>query len=222
MEEKIFKVKLNISCHDKYIKVCNYPELTTKIIENNSTNITFFSNYTYKGDSNNILNIYLRNENFNDNEYCNNNIIDNYEYNYNNECINECSFSCYSSDCIFIYGNENQYIFNSKSYDKCPEGTIEDYNNGQKICKCKNLFYIDDNLNNICLSSLICDDNRPILNKNTKECLDYYVKFETNKFLECPENTCISQRYWDVKICEEKTINMEVFHDICFENYSER
>ena len=221
IEEKIYKINLYITCHDQSIKTCNYPELTTKKIQNNSIDIIYFSNYIYRRETDNILNTYLNSINLDDNDYCNTDIIDNYEYNYMNECMNECSFSCYSLDCNFICGNENQYLFNSKSYDKCPEGTIENNKNGQKICKCKNLFYIDDNSNNICLSSKICDDNHPILNDKMNECLNYYVKFETNKLLGCPENTCISQRYWDVKICEEKSENMEIFNGICFDYYSE-
>ena len=223
VEEKLFKINLNISCNDQSIRTCNYPELTTKIIENNSTNITFFSNYIYKGESNNLLNLYLRIDNSNDDEYCNNNITDNYEYNYNNECINKCP-SFYINDssniCIYSCNNTNQYIFNLKCYDKCPEGTIEELKNGQKICKCKNLFYKDENLNNICLSSIICDDNHPILDEETNECLNYRVKYDNNYYIKCPNNTCICQRYWNRKICEEKTSDMQVFNDICFDDYS--
>ena len=218
--EKKFELRLNISCHDQSIKTCNYPELTTKIIENNTTNVTVLSNY--KGEANNILNIYLRNNILNDNEYCNNNIIDNYEYNYNNECVNKdpSIYSNESSISIFSCKNENQYIFNLKCYDKCPEGTIEDLKNDQKICKCKSLFYTDENLNKICLSSIICDNNHPILNEETNECLNYRVKYGPSYSIKCPNNTCISQEYWFSKICEEKTSNMKVFNDICFDNYS--
>ena len=38
--------------------------------------------------------------------------------------------------------------------------------------------------------------------------------------MKCPNNTCISQEYWFSKICEEKTSNMKIFNDICFDNYS--
>ena len=223
IEEKIFKVNLHISCHDQSIKTCNYPELTTKIIPNNSINIIYLSNYIYKGETNNLLNVYSKINNFNDDEYCNNNIIDNYQYNYMNDCINECP-SCYASDlsknCIYVCENVQQYLFNSKYYDNCPEGTIEDIKNEQKICKCKNLFYNDENLNNICLSSKICDDNHPILNDKTNECLNYNVKYENNYYLNCPKNTCISQKFWDLKICEEKTSDMRIFNGICFDEYS--
>ena len=133
--------------------------------------------------------------------------------------------SCYSTDslynCIFNCHNENKYLFNSQFYDKCPERTIGDSKNGQKICKCENLFYIDNNSNNICLSSLICDTDHPILNEKLNECLNYHVNYENNYYLECPENTCNSQRFWDLKICEEKASNMEVFNGICFDDYSE-
>ena len=223
MEEKKFQVKLHFSCHDQSIKTCNYPELSTKIIQNNSINIIYFSNFNYIGESNNLLKIYSRITNFNDNDYCNNDIIDKYQYNYMNECMNECP-SCYSFDssknCIFNCNQLHQYLFNSKYYNNCPEGTIEDSKNEEKICKCKNLFYVDQNLNNICLASLICDDNHPILNDKTNECLNYRVKYVNNYYMECPENTCISQKYWELKICEEKTSNMRVFNGICFDNYS--
>jgi hypothetical protein len=225
MDTKIFKINIHISCLDQSIRTCKYPELTTKIIENNSINIIYISNIVYKSEVNNLLNTYLRIlriYNSND-EYCNNNIINNYEYNYMNECVNKCP-SCYfpdsSNNCIFYCGNEYQYMFNSKYYDKCPEGTKENIQNDIKFCKCDNLFYKDEKLNNICLSSLICDNDHPILNEETNECLNYNVKYGNNYHLNCPENTCISQRYYDLKICEEKTQDMKIFNGICFNDYS--
>jgi len=225
IDTKIFKINIHISSHDQSKRTCKYPELTTKIIDNNSIDIIYFSNFVYIGETNNLLNTYLRIlsiYNSND-EYCNNNIINNYEYIYMNECVNKCP-SCYipdsSNNCILNCGNENQYMFNSEYYDKCPEGTKEDIQNGKKFCKCENLFYKDENLNNICLSSLICDDNHPILNEETNECLNYNVKYGNNYHLNCPENTCISQRYYDLKICEEKIQDMKIFNGICFNDYS--
>ena len=42
-----------------------------------------------------------------------------------------------------------------------------------------------------------------------------------NKFyLECPEDTCISQEFPSLNTCKIKTYDMKVFNGICFENYN--
>ena len=224
LEEKIFTIEFKFVCFESSKKTCNYPNLTTKIIQNYSNDIIFLSNFVYKGEENNLLNTYLALNNYDSNNYCSNDEININQYIFMNECINEYP-TYYISDssnyCNFMCENENQYIFNSKYYDSCPEGTISDLSeDSKKICKCEKLYYTDENFNNICLSSLLCDNNHPILDKNTNECLNYRVKYGNEYLYECPENTCISERFVTSRICEEKTSDMKVFNGICFNNYS--
>ena len=194
------------------------------VIQNDINDIIFLSNFVYKGEENNLLNTYLALNNYDSNNYCSNDVININQYIFMNECINECP-TYYISDsfnyCNFMCENENQYIFNSKCFDSCPEGTISDLSeDSKKKCKCEKLYYTDKNFNNICLSSLLCDNNHPILDKNTNECLNYRVKYGNEYLYECPENTCISERFVTSKICEERTSDMKVFNGICFNNYS--
>jgi hypothetical protein len=53
----------------------------------------------------------------------------------------------------------------------------------------------------------------------TNECLNYRVKYRDEYYMECPENTCISQSF-EENICEDKTPDTKVFNGICFNNYS--
>ena len=117
--------------------------------------------------------------------------------------------------------NQNKYVFNSECYDNCPEGTIIDISEKDlKICKCKELYYTDENNDNICLSSKLCDDNHPILDESTNECLNYRVQYGNEYYYECPKNTCISERFETENICEEKTSNMKIYNGICFKEFS--
>jgi hypothetical protein len=142
-----------------------------------------------------------------------------------NECIlNECPPNYYSdpsNNCMFVCQNENEYIFNYACYNNCPEGTILDSSNKRyKSCKCKNFYYTDENNNHECLPpSKLCDDAHPVLNELTNECQNYRVKYGNNYYYECPENTCISQKYETLTICEEQTSDMKVINGICFNNY---
>ena len=221
IKEKKYQFKFKFICHKESIKICKYPYLTTKTIDNEKYIVIYLSDFDYEEEEKYLLNLYLNN--YNSNEYCNNEVVIINEYNYTNNCFSECPF-CYfpdsSNNCIFACHVESQYLFNSKFYDNCPEGTKEDIKDNQKICKCNNLYYIDDNLNNICLSSLICDENHPILNEETKECMNYRVKYGNNYYLECPENMCISQKNWNLKLCEKIKLDTKIFNGICFNNYS--
>ena len=155
IEEKKFKVNLYISCHDQSIKTCNYPDLTTKIVKNNSIDYIYFSNFN---QTDNLLNIYLNSNNLDDSDYCNNDIIDNNEYNYMNECVNECP-SCYISDkynCIFIFDYEYPLIYNSSYYDNCTEGKKEEDSENAIISKddiCPEDFPYLISLENICIKN---------------------------------------------------------------------
>ena len=87
MEEKIFKVNLYISCHEQSKKTCNYGDLTKKIIEIDSIDIIFFSNYIYRRETNNLLNAYLYSiDNYNDDDYCEGENTIN-KFNFMNECV---------------------------------------------------------------------------------------------------------------------------------------
>ena len=225
LEEKIFTLEINFVCYESSIS-CNYPDLTIKTCQNdlnNLNNFIYFANFIYEKEENNLLNAYLSTTEYNSNEYCNNDTINSSLYNYLNKCINECPIDNDnpSNNCKFMCQNENQYIFNFKCYDNCPEGTIPDLlYTTQKICKCENLYYTDENNNQICLSSsMVCDENHPVLDELSGECLNYRVKYDSEYYYECPENTCISQRYESLTICEEKTSDMNVINGVCFNNY---
>ena len=82
------------------------------------------------------------------------------------------------------------------------------------------MYYTDESYNKVCLSSSICDDNHPILDKKTNECFNYRVKYGNEYLYECPKNTCISQRFENSRICEDKTSDMKIFNGICFNDYS--
>ena len=225
IDEKKIKIKIKFVCHESTIS-CYYPNLTTKTIENDLYNLIYFSDFIYKQEENNLLKTYINLNNYDPDNYCKNNINNINKYNLMNNCINECPFNYItdsSNNCIFICQNENQYIFNSRCYDDCPEDTIPDLSiNNQKICRCKNLYFIDENNNNICLpsSSFICDDDHPILDEHRNECLNYRVKYENQYYYECPNLTCISEKYENKKICEEKISNMKIYNGMCFNNYS--
>ena len=223
VEEKIFTIEIKFSCHESSIS-CDYPNLTTKTIQNDLNNIIYLSNFKNKGEENNLLNLYLNLNNYDSNNYCNNNVINIKQYNFKNKCINECTVNYFHdslNNCILMCQNENKYVFNSECYDNCPEGTIIDLSEKNfKICKCKELYYIDENNYSICLSSLICDDNHPILEKFSNECLNYRVQYRNEYYYECPKNTCISERFETENICEEKLSNTKIFNGFCFNNYS--
>ena len=223
VEEKIFTIEIKFSCHESSTS-CDYPNLTTKTIQNDDNNIIYLSNFVYKGEEKNLLNTYLDINNYDSNKYCKNNVINTNKYIFENNCINECP-SKYTNDssnkCIFMCTNENQYIFNSNCYDECPEGTISGLSdNNLNICKCQGLYYTDENNDKICLSSSKCDNDHPILDESTNECLNYRVQYGNEYLYECPKNTCISERFTTKKICEDKTPDMKIYNGICFNDFS--
>ena len=75
LEEKIFTIEFKFVCFESSKKTCNYPNLTTKIIQNYSNDIIFLSNFVYKGEENNLLNTYLALNNYDSNNYCSNDEI---------------------------------------------------------------------------------------------------------------------------------------------------
>ena len=109
---------------------------------------------------------------------------------------------------VFLcYEKEHKYIFYLKCYDNCPEGTISDLSEDNlKICKCQNLYYIDENNDGICLSSLLCDDNNPVLDEFKNQCLNYSVQYGNKYYYECPKNTCISKILPKIKILKIKLL----------------
>ena len=225
IEEAIFTIEINFVCYESSIN-CDYPNLSTKTTQNDLIDLIYLANFTYESEENNLLNTYLALSDYdNSNNYCSGDIINISLYNYKNECINECPPNYYSdpltNNCILMCQNENQYIFNSKCYDNCPEGTIPDLlNKKYRTCECENYYYTDNNNNHICLSSsMVCDNAHPILNELTNECKNYRAKYKNNGYYECPENTCISQKYESLTICEKQTSDMKVINGICFNNY---
>ena len=220
LEEKIFTIEITFVCSESSETIttfCSYPVLNTKTIQNGSNNIIFLSDFIYTNEANNLFQTYLTLDDYDSTIYCNNDPINIIKYNYMNDCINECPTNYNhdsSNNCIYVC--ENKFSFNSKCYDNCPEGAISYSSNDQKSCKCEKLYYKDENLNYVCLSSLICDDKHPILNERTKECCNYRVKYRDEYYMECPENTCISQKFGENNICEDKTPDMKVFNGICF------
>ena len=224
IEETIFTIEIYFVCFESS-KSCNYPNLTTKTYQNDLIDLIYLANFTYYREENNLLNTYLALSSYNNrNDYCHSGVINKSLYNYINKCINECPLN-YNSDpsnnCIIRCQNENQYIFNFNCYDNCPEGTIPDlFDKRYKKCKCENYYYTDDNNNNICLSSsMVCDDDHPVLNELTNECQNHRVKYKNVGYYECPENTCISQNYETLTICEDQTPDMKVINGLCFNNY---
>ncbi len=49
VEEKIFTIEIKFSCHESSTS-CDYPNLTTKTIQNDDNNIIYLSNFVYKGE----------------------------------------------------------------------------------------------------------------------------------------------------------------------------
>ena len=220
VEEKIFAIELKFGCSESST-ACNYPNLSTKTIEIGSYNMMFLSNYIYSEEQNSLLSAYL----YYRNDACSNDPINIEKYNYMNDCLDECP-QYYNPDssnnCKFMCENENQYIFYSHCYGNCPENSVSYISEtNKKICKCKNLYYSDQSNNVKCLSSLICDDNYPVLDMSTNECHNYRVKYEGKYYYECPQNTCISESSTSSnKICEERTSDMKIFNGICFNNFN--
>ena len=223
LEEKIFTIELTFVCSESSETItsfCSYPVLKTKTIQNGSNNIIFLSDFIYTNEANNLFNTYLTLSGYDSTTSCSNDPINIIKYNYMNDCLNNCPTNYNhdsSNNCIYVC--ENKFSFNSKCYDNCPEGAISYLSNDQKSCKCEKLYYKDENLNYVCLSSLICDNKHPVLNEQTKECCNYRVKYRDEYYMECPENTCISQKFGENNICEDKTPDMKVFNGICFNDY---
>ena len=209
IEEKRFKIELAFNCHESSIS-CNYPHLCTKTIENDDNNILFFSNFQKTDGLDNLLKAYLDLSNYNDNSlYCESIVIYKNQYILNNNCVDFCPNDNYiidsSNKCNYIKEEETKTLTKDKD---------------NKKNKCQSLYYIDDKLNIICLSSLFCEENHPILIEETNECVAYRVKYKDKYFSECPENTCISQNSQSLNICEDKLLDMNVFNGICFDDYS--
>ena len=220
VEEKIFTIEIKFGCYES-ITASTVSYLKTKKYQIDSNLIIILSNYIYSEEHNTLLSAYLSYLN----DIWSKDIIYIDEYIYNNSCINECPSNFYadsSKNCVPSPSLcENQYKFNSQCYNSCPEGTISYISEtNDKMCKCKNLYYKDQNNNIKCLSSSICDDNHPVLDESTKECRNYRVQYESNYYYECPENKCISESSTSSnKTCEEKTPDMRVFNGICFNNF---
>ena len=212
-EEKVLKIELTFSCHESSIS-CNYPNLSTKTIENGDNNIIYFSNFQKKDEIDNLLEAYLDLNNYNDDdiEYCESIVREINQYILNNNCVDFCPNNDY------IIGESNKCIEVQK--EEIQNENTEGSKNENKNNECQGLYYIDDKLNVICLSSLFCDENHPILNEETNECVAYRVKYKDEYFTECPENTCISQNIQSLDICEDILLDMKVFNGICFDDYS--
>ena len=75
IEEKIFTIEIAFSCHESSIS-CNYPDITTKAIQNDLNNIVYLSNY--KNEKNNLLNTYLATNNYDANNYWRNEVMNLY------------------------------------------------------------------------------------------------------------------------------------------------
>lgn len=85
VEEKIFPIEIKFSCHESSISIsCDYPNLTTKRIQNDPNNLVYLSNY--KNKQNNLLNTYLTTNNYDANIYCSNKVININLYNFKNNC----------------------------------------------------------------------------------------------------------------------------------------
>ena len=169
IDEKNYRIKLNFMCYEKSNK-CKYDFLSIKTLLNNSVTL---SDYVPKDNNNSnlfteYLNIISNRSNYNNN--CKEEIIDNFYL--NNSCVKECPFN-YKNDsqnnCIL----QKIYLFNNETYyEDCPKGTITDtYKDFTYFCKCKSLYYIDNNSNQICLSNSTCPELYPILIGETNECI---------------------------------------------------
>ena len=208
IEEKVFKLELIFSCHESSIS-CNYPKLSTKTIENDDNKIIYFSNFQKTDEIDNLLEAYIDINNY-DNSYCESIVREINQYILNNNCVDMCPNDDYILDasnnkCIYVRNEEIETMTKEKD---------------NKNNDCQSLYYIDEKLNIICLSSLFCDENHPILNEETNECIIYRVKYGDEYFSKCPENTCISQNSPSLDTCEDKLLDMKVFNGICFDDYS--
>ena len=166
-------------------------------------------------------NLYLDKDNLKCYEYCSN--IDKNQY--KRECISSENIpkNYKLNNNIFksICQEKKLFEFNNECYEKCPEGTKLDESDLNKyMCICKNLYYLNENEEIVCINGKICPDEYPYLKIDSYECTNCPVKYNDTCYNSCPEGTCLTQINKKLDKCVS---NFDKFYyeisNICFEYF---
>ena len=155
---------------------------------------------------------------------CKDNINSN-KYTYKNLCINlekipQNYILDKNNNFISICDPKNEYEFNNKCYNDCPEGTkLDESIKIKNLCICNNLFYLKDKEIK-CVNSNVCPDNYPYLKIGTLECSNYSTIYQDEYYTSCPEGTCITQINKNLVTCVEKLDEFKTISNICIEDFS--
>ena len=135
-------------------------------------------------------------------------------------CLSECpegyEFDEITHRC-YLCDPKNDYFFNNKCFhDGCPEKTkLNNSNPNSRICVCEELSLIN---NETGLITCVDREYPPEFFSDFDSCPFIY---RGDCHLECPENTCISQKEEELRKCIDIQKNMRVFNNICFEEFEE-
>ena len=194
-----------LECHDAYPYMYNNGE---KCLDDCSTeNLYLESEYNkcYSDCSNNNLN----DKKYNYKNICvsKDTVIKNYILDENNNFVSKCNI-------------QTEYEFNNECYSSCPEGTKKDESiTTQNQCICNNLYYINEDEENICVNSNVCPNEYPYLKIDGSECHNCPVKYKGKCFLSCPEGTCLTQININLATCVDKLNETKILAGLCFDDF---
>ena len=120
---------------------------------------------------------------------------------------------------VSICNPQTEYEFNNECYNSCPDGTkIDQSVTTKNLCICNNLYYLNEE-DQICVYSNICPNDYPYLKIGTSICSDCPVTYKEKCYLECPENTCITQINENLAICVDELDETKILGGICFDDF---
>ena len=86
------------------------------------------------------------------------------------------------------------------------------------MCICNNLYYLEGE-DQICVNNDICPNDYPYLKLGSSEYSNCPVTYKGICYLECPENTCITQINENLAICVDKLDETKILRGICFDDF---
>ena len=170
-------------------------------------------------------NLYLEDENKICYSDCSDNLLNDKIFNYKNKCVsrNEApknyvlgDHNYFVSKCIPI----TEFEFNNECYSNCPKGTKKDESDSSKnLCICNNLYYLNEENEQICIDNNVCPDEYPYLRIGGSECHNCPVKYKGNCLQSCPEGTCLTQINPNLATCVDKLDETKILAGLCFDDF---
>ena len=156
---------------------------------------------------------------------CSKNTLNDKKYNYKNKCVSKDEVvKNYvldeSNNFVSMCNAQTEFEFNNECYSSCPDGTKKDESNtDQNLCICNNLYYLNEEEEQICITSNVCPNEYPYLKINGLECHNCPVKYKGKCLLKCPEGTCLTQVNANLATCVDKLDETKILGGLCFDDF---